>query len=370
MKENKRFVRGNMILIYFLSLTLAVTAFPGVLYAASKTKPAAPGGLLANGVKGDIVLSWEPVNKADGYEVYEKKEKELNFYRIKVTSSCKLVLTNRERGKEYEFKVRAYRAGKGKTIYGKFSKKGTTTVAQNGTSTIRNFLTTALAPVGSTMYIWGGGWNEENTGAGKDGRRIGLNPAWRKFAKKQKPGYNYKKYRYMRGYGLDCSGYVGWCVYNTRKIKNGKSKEGYVIKSGEMARSLAEKGLGTYKSASKVKDWKAGDIMSYPTHVYIVVGSCKDGSVVLIHSSKKGVTLCGTPGRTGKKKSQAVKLAQYYMKRYYPGWYRRFGDCERGKDYLTCSAQFRWSTEAGREMSDPDRFLSKSAEHILKELFQ
>ena len=39
--------------------------------------------------------------------------------------------------------------------------------------TLQNFLTIAIQPVGQTMYVWGGGWNEEDTGAGQDAKRIG-----------------------------------------------------------------------------------------------------------------------------------------------------------------------------------------------------
>ena len=35
--------------------------------------------------------------------------------------------------------------------------------------TIANLLMTAIKPLGSTRYVWGGGWNEENTGAGVEG---------------------------------------------------------------------------------------------------------------------------------------------------------------------------------------------------------
>lgn len=46
------------------------------------------------------------------------------------------------------------------------------------------------------MYIWGGGWNKADTGAGTDGLRIGLNASWRKFCAKQKASYNYRKHRF------------------------------------------------------------------------------------------------------------------------------------------------------------------------------
>ena len=51
--------------------------------------------------------------------------------------------------------------------------------------TLKNFLKTALMPVGKTMYVWGGGWNKEDTGAGIEAVSIGLSPNWEKFTRKQ-----------------------------------------------------------------------------------------------------------------------------------------------------------------------------------------
>ena len=160
-----------------------------------------PLGVMANGVENQVVISWEPVKKAKGYEVFEKVAGEKSFSKIKETTSCKVVLKKKVRGTVYQYKIRAYQ-NKKKVKYGKFSAIAETTVAKESTSTIKNLLTTALTPVGSTMYIWGGGWNKADTGAGKDGLRIGLNPNWRNFCKKQKASYNYRKHRFQFGNGL------------------------------------------------------------------------------------------------------------------------------------------------------------------------
>ena len=113
--------------------------------AMAKTSLSKPLGVLANGVDGQVVLSWESVQRADGYEVFEITQ-----------------FQNKKRGSVYQYKVRAYKIykknGEEKRIYSSFGAVARTTVAKNSTSTIKNFLTTALAPVGSTMYIWGGGW--------------------------------------------------------------------------------------------------------------------------------------------------------------------------------------------------------------------
>ena len=334
----------------------------------AKERLGKPLGVLANGVEDRVVISWEPVKKADGYEVFEKAEGEKAFTKVKVTKKRKIVLKKKARGRRYQYKVRAYRTKK-KVIYGKFGKKVETMTAKDSTSTIKNFLTTAITPVGSTMYIWGGGWNKEDTGAGKDGVLIGLNPNWRNFCGKQKASYNYRRHRYQFGAGLDCSGFVGWSIYNIMKTKDGKPGHGYVMKASKMASSFAKYGWGTYKSATGIKDFKAGDVMSSSTHVYIVVGSCQDGSVVLVHSSPAGVRLSGTPNRQGKAGSEAVRLAKAYMKKYYPSWYRRYPSCGRGMSYLTDYAQFRWTTGKGSVLDDPDLYQNKTAKEILQDLY-
>ena len=241
------------------------------------------------------------------------------------------------------------------------------TMAAGRQTTIKELLQTGLQPVGSTMYVWGGGWSRN--GASKEARRLGVSTSWKKFYKKQKKGYNYHKYLYQSSKGLDCSGYIGWCIYNVLEETDGK--KGYVLYAQNMARNYASRGWGTFTNRSKVKNYKAGDIMSTPAgHVYMVIGSCKDGSVVFLHSSPPGVTLCGTTTPSGKTNSQAVKLARKYMKKYYPAWYKKFGDCSRGISYLTDYHQMRWDISGKSVMTDPDHYRKKSAEQILKDLFR
>ena len=328
----------------------------------------APEGLLASGVKDSVVLSWEPVKGADGYEIYEKTEGQDSWTMVKTTAKKKIVLADRESGIRYAYRVRAYKVKKKRIRYGAYSKKSDTTIPVQATTTLRNFLKVSLAPVGSTMYIWGGGWNKADNGAGRDALRIGLNPQWRTFAAGQKASYNYRNYRYKRGYGLDCSGFVGWSVYNSLHTAKGKPGEGYVDKAKNLAKNYAGNGWGTFRKASAVKDYKAGDIMSGSGHVYIVIGSCGDGSVVFVHASPAGVQIGGTATPSGKKSSKAVKLAGKYMKKYYPAWYRRFPDSSRGASYLSYN-QFRWNVSGDSVMEDPDHYRNKSAGEVLKDLF-
>jgi hypothetical protein len=101
----------------------------------------------------------------------------------------------------------------------------------------------------------------------------------------------------------------------------------------------------------------------------MVVGQCSDGSVVLLHSSPPGVRLAGTPTMSGKTSSRAVKLAQYYMKKYYPQWYKKYPNCAVDGQYLTQYAQMRWDLTGDMIMTDPDGYQNKSADQILKDLF-
>ena len=51
--------------------------------AMAKTSLRKPLGVLANGVDGQVVLSWESVQGADGYEVFEKSGRRKCFPEVK-----------------------------------------------------------------------------------------------------------------------------------------------------------------------------------------------------------------------------------------------------------------------------------------------
>lgn len=241
------------------------------------------------------------------------------------------------------------------------------TVRASKKPTLKKFLKTALKPVGSTMYVWGGGWNRADTGAGKEARTIGVSPKWKKFFQKQTKDYEHSAVRYQISRGLDCSGYVGWCLYNILNTRNGK--RGYVMPARRFAKALSLRGWGSYRPRREVNNYRAGDIMSSSGHVWIVVGPCNDGSVVLLHSSPPGVQLAGTPSQSGSSNSRAVKLAAFYMKTYYPDWYGNYPNCSCDSCYLTDYAQMRWDLSGKSVMTDPDGYRGMSADKILKDLF-
>ncbi len=220
------------------------------------------------------------------------------------------------------------------------------------TATIEALLKTAMEPVGSTMYIWGGGWNEEDSGAGTVSTQFGLSPQWKKFAEEQDESYDFSLHRYERENGLDCSGYVGWVLYNTFESESGAS--GYVTLSTDMAESLAQRGWG--KLIKNPKTFLPGDIVSMDGHVWLCIGTCVDGSVLLVHSSPPGVSICGTEG-------MAVELATDYMTKYYSKWQEKYPNRSVSHAYLENIEVFRWSTSV---MLDAEELQRKNAEEIIR----
>ncbi len=61
-----------------------------------------------------------------------------------------------------------------------------------GLHTLKNFLLTALMPVGQALYVFGGGWNFQDTGSNLSARTIGLSPSWRRFFLSQSENYTYR----------------------------------------------------------------------------------------------------------------------------------------------------------------------------------
>ncbi|HIR75496.1 MAG TPA: fibronectin type III domain-containing protein [Candidatus Choladousia intestinipullorum] len=315
-----------------------------------------------------VTLKWSRRSDLTGYQVYRTNAAGGNKRLQKSTTGNSVTLHRLKRGKTYYYRVRGYKKSNGRITYTKFSKVAEVKISKTAqTSTLKELLKTGLQPVGRTMYVWGGGWNKADTGAGDAARSIGVSPKWEAFFHRQNSSYNYQNTRYQIENGLDCSGYIGWCVYNILNTKDGKP--GYVMLAQNMARSFASYGWGTYLPKSQVKDYRAGDIMSSSGHVWMAVGQCSDGSVVLLHSSPPGVQLAGTPASDGSRDSRAVELAEYYMKKYYPEWYSKYPNCAKDASYLTSYAQMRWDISGKAVMTDPDHYRNMSADEILKDLF-
>ena len=230
-----------------------------------------------------------------------------------------------------------------------------------------SFLKNALKPVGQTLYIYGGGWNEAQTGSGNEALTLGLSKEWKTFYASQDSTYNYENYMYEIHKGLDCSGYVGWAIYNTLETKSNHG-DGYVLKAEEMTKTFANMKLGTY--SDYILDAKPGDIVSMANaHVYIVLGVYEDGSLLIVHSSPPGVKISGTHDLSGNSNSQAVKYAQKIMETYYPDWYSRYPDCTVDSSFTESSnvSLFHWNSKT---LKDTDQLHSMSVDQIIQTLFK
>lgn len=232
---------------------------------------------------------------------------------------------------------------------------------QAGLCSLENLIATALEPVGSTMYVWGGGWNEADTGAGPEALSIGCSESWAKFADAQDAGYDYHDYPYRIHDGLDCSGYIGWILYNVFRTESSQSEsDGYVMKSTAISETLAGYGWGELIPASEAAIRKPGDICSMPGHVWLSLGMCRDGSVLLLHSSPPGVRICGTLSEEGER-TEAVALAEKWMSACYPEWYARYPACGVDYSYLTDACLMRWNSGT---LPDAETLQALTAEEI------
>ncbi len=360
MKQRKRHFLPNTILLLLLLVFTASLQPKAASFSAKAPEPK------IRFKENDLVISWKKRADLTGYELYKCNARGKRLKLLKDTHARKVRINNLKSGRTYYYQIRGYRITDEETNYTEYSRLLKVQVYRK--STLKELLLTALQPVGSTMYVWGGGWNEADTGAGPDAVTIGVSAQWKRFFEMQDSGYDYKTTRYQIRDGLDCSGFIGWCIYNVLETENGKP--GYVMLAQQMAQNFAMRGWGTYTVAGHVKDYHAGDIMSTTSgHVWMVVGKCSDGSVVILHASPPGVQLAGTPTPSGKTNSKAVALAETYMKTYFPEWYGKFPDCAKGFSYLTDYSQMSWDISGNVIMSDPDRYRSKSANRILKDLF-
>jgi hypothetical protein len=233
--------------------------------------------------------------------------------------------------------------------------------AAEGGPTLGKFLRTALLPVGRVMYVWSGGWNEADDGAGEAAVSLGLAPAWEAFAETADASYNYKLYDYRIHDGLDCTGFLGWAVYNTLETENGRP--GYVILSTNMAASFAERGLGSLVTDGR---FLPGDVVSMKGHVWLSLGKCEDGSVLFVHSSPPGVRLCGTLLADGTE-SQASAAAERLMREYCPEWTEKYPDSSKPIGYLDPVACFRFDPAV---LPDPEGLADMDPETLMKVLWE
>lgn len=260
-----------------------------------------------------------------------------------------------------------------------------------GERTIKNFLATAMEPVGTTLYIYGGAWDWQDIGSSNQAKTIGISQTYVDFFQSNDDTFTYrnnsdptKSYyphsRYIQYYyaGMDCSGYVGWAMYNIMNETSGN--DGFVEPAGTMARTFSDRyNFGTRTEEFTNLDFKPGDIFSMSGHIWISLGVCDDGSIVILHSTPSN-SYSGNPGggvqisAIGEKEDcEAYYLAQEYMERYFPEWSERYPTVFRSYDSYTAmtgiaTGKFSWNIdETG--LLDTDGYLDMSPEEILEDLF-
>ena len=270
-----------------------------------------------------------------------------------------------------------------------------------GERTLKNLLAAALAPAGTVLYIYGGGWDWQDEGSGPQAVSIGVSPDWKRFFAQQDAGFTYKdrddnealrdpassyypfgrfnEYYYA---GLDCSGYLGWVIYNVMNTEDGK--EGYVGRAKDFAAKLADYGWG--RMEGRLVDehgllLRPGDIVSNRGHVWLVIGTCSDGSAVIAHSFQS-MSRTGQPGGGVQLSAlawvedcEAMHLARAYMEQECPQWFERYDVSLKSPEvYLNFdgysgSGCFRWSlTGENGGLTDPDGFADLTAGEVLSVL--
>ena len=268
-----------------------------------------------------------------------------------------------------------------------------------GQLTVKNLMKTALGPVGTTLYIFGGGWDWQDIGASVQVKSIGVSPDWVRFFNsndetftyRDKDGndenkdpensyYPYGQYNEYYYAGLDCSGYVSWVLNNT--FNSEKVETDYFCGSIKATIMLSDKGLGTWTHDKEyINDIRPGDIICIRGHIWISLGRCSDGSILVLHSTPS-YSRAGQPGggvqisAIGESTDcEAYKLADKYMSEYYKEWYSRYPVklCDP-EVYLTFSGDydgiFSWSTDnKDMGLSDPDDIRNMTPDKALSELF-
>ena len=272
--------------------------------------------------------------------------------------------------------------------------------AEPGLRTLKNFLATCFEPMGTALYVYGGAWNWQDDGSSVQSRHIGVPGTWVDFYQSQDASYAYADdYHKSSSYfpyggwneyyyaGTDCSGFAGWAVYNTLNKEDGR--QGYVTGGSVQARLFAERyNFGTWtRDPFDTEDdpLMPGDIVSTPSHIWMCVGKCDDGSIVIIHSTVTkssvgeeggGVQLSALNPEGYSKDCEAYRLACEYTEKYFPDWAERYPVVMKSyKDYVdferdsTNPGRFRWFLDGTTGLSDPDGYADMTADEILKDLF-
>lgn len=265
-----------------------------------------------------------------------------------------------------------------------------------GKRTLKNFLATALAPTGKVLWVVGGGWNYDDTGADDAVRSIGMSQKWLDFFNSEDADYDLYDTWPVEGknvfheQGLDTTSYVGWSIYNTLFDKN-LVNDGFVYLPDKLVESLSDycdfesaQDLSSKTPSEIAASLAPGDFAIMPgQHVYIVVGSCKDGSLLISHMAM-GTSTTGAPGGSvqlnavseGGVECEASKLADSYMEKY-PEWTKRYSTMIKDINLYMNFYDYAVDPEANgvlhwkkNILSDPEGYFKKSANEILIDLYK
>lgn len=231
---------------------------------------------------------------------------------------------------------------------------GTEQQEQQARTTILQLLKTAVRPVGTTLYIWGGGWNEDDTGGGVESVTLGISPAWQEFFSSQDATYDYQAHEFEIHNGLDCSGYMGWLVYNAMETEDNQTS--YVTNASEQPALFEERGLGNIQEEKAEDELLPGDIFYASDHIYMLVKAFGDGSRLIIHATVPGVQFSGTPDAQGNQDSEAARWAGRIMEEYFPDYFARYPSVYVDPSYNTY-ARFRFNetTVSGQKLANAIR---------------
>ena len=163
---------------------------------------------------------------------------------------------------------------------------------------------------------------------------------------------------------FDCSGLVSWAVYNTYNTKSNQKETAYSSTSTGFPAYLTNKGFGSHGRVSG-GTFTPGDVVSMTGHVWVVLGMCSDGSLVIVHATPPVVQISGTVNTAGSTNSEAVKLANAYMKKYYSDAAGKYNLCIASKAYVNNVDRFQWSSGS---MRDPDGLRNMTAAQVLEKL--
>ena len=232
--------------------------------------------------------------------------------------------------------------------------------------TIKGFLQNATKAIGNTLYVWGGGHEYGENGV------AGIQTGWKQFWTTNNVTYDYKKFRYKSYAGLDCSGFTGWSIYNNIYYSSGNPTT--TTTSTYFPTYLERNGWGTKSSITKAENakYKPGDVVSKSGHVWIIIGQCSDGSVVITHDTPPYTQISGTCTPSGNYSSEAITLANKYMKNTYKTAYSKFNKISNAtKEYLFGSTvnRFSWTISSNSKFTDPQGYRNMTASQVLKDMY-